>query len=531
MSATNLFLELPAGSLWRRARASFSIGQAWVFRRLPWQRLRQKKLQQSFGEVAGLADGLAAVAGALEEKFLATANALMDLDASGNRFVTQSEPLVNLATGRTAGSEVFLDAMRNIDPPMRFLHAGHQQMKALLERLKHDNERIVGLLNGQNDLQRTMSPLKYIQTAFRIESAPLGVEVQTMFSALTQEIDKLHTQVCELFSTKYEELKNIQKTIAEVVARLELQTDEVWENIAREKVQIDATLTQLQRELADNQKREASIAGLSGDLVREIQAVVTGLQFQDIIAQRLQHTALALAQMHAQFDGSVAGTEYLEQAARLEADQLQSVRQDLAGAEKTVKGGIQNIIAKVFDADKKCISLKEFEHLTTSANGMVQVLLDVFGTLRKQISTTVNGCSSAYDILRPIGGAASDLTLVVHELSQCIHLIGLNTQVQAAQVPNGMGLEILSARTSEISRETNRISENMAVQLDRLDREAVQPGTTARRGQQSFAVVKKGMNIQQPTTNTQHPVLRVRGRHWMFGVGCWLLDVSPLSVF
>ncbi|HEX7653383.1 MAG TPA: hypothetical protein VF607_07750, partial [Verrucomicrobiae bacterium] len=49
-----------------------------------------------------------------------------------------------------------------------------------------------------------------------------------------------------------------------------------------------------------------------------------------------------------------------------------------------------------------------------------------------------------------------------------IHLIGLNAQVQASQVENGMGLEVLSARTSEISRDTNRISENMANQLDQL---------------------------------------------------------------
>ncbi len=468
MSATNFLLELKAGEPLSRAPARLADASAWVRRHLPWLRFRRRRVENSFAEIAVLADGLEKISEALEKKFLETASTLMELAASGGRFVAQSEKLVNMATGRTAGAEVFADALRIIDPPMRFLNDGHQQMQALLERLKLDNERIAGLLRGQDELQRTMSPLKYIQTSFRIESAPLGVEVQTMFSALTQEIEKLHTQVCDLFATKYDELEKIQTTITEVIGRLETQTDEVWKNIAREKVQIDSALGQLQRELADNQKRESSIAGLSGDVSRQIQSVVIGLQFQDIIAQRLQHTTRALAQMQAQFDGSETGLAYLEPACRLEADQLQSVRKDLAGAEKTVKDGVRNIIAKVSDADQKCISLKEFEHLTTSANGMVQVLLDVFGTLRQQIATTVNGCASAYDILRPIGGTASDLTQVVHEFSQRIHLIGLNAQVQAAQVPNGMGLEILSARTSEISRETNRISETMAAQLDRL---------------------------------------------------------------
>jgi hypothetical protein len=287
-----------------------------------------------------------------------------------------------------------------------------------------------------------------------------------MFSALTQEIEKLHTQVCEIFSTKYEELQGIQRTIAEVIRQLQIQTDNVWKNIAREKVQIDSTLAQLQRELVDNQKRESSIAGLSSSLSREIQGVVVGLQYQDIISQRLQHTNKALLAIGEQFDGSAGGIEFMEQACRMESAQIKSVRGELAGAEKSIKGGIQNVLSQIVTADEKCVTLREFDGLTTSANGMVQVLLDVFEVIQKQVSTTVSGCASGVETLRPIGSMASDLTRVVHDLSQRIHLIGLNAQVQAAQVPEGMGLEVLSARTSEISRETNRISEQIASQLD-----------------------------------------------------------------
>jgi hypothetical protein len=56
-------------------------------------------------------------------------------------------------------------------------------------------------------------------------------------------------------------------------------------------------------------------------------------------------------------------------------------------------------------------------------------------------------------------------------MSAHIHLIGLNAQVQAARAVHdlrGAGLEVLSARTSEISDETNRISEQAAGQLDAL---------------------------------------------------------------
>jgi hypothetical protein len=58
----------------------------------------------------------------------------------------------------------------------------------------------------------------------------------------------------------------------------------------------------------------------------------------------------------------------------------------------------------------------------------------------------------------------------VRDLSQRIHLIGLNAQVQAAQVEAGFALEVLSARTSEISRATTHISESVASHLDELVR-------------------------------------------------------------
>ena len=439
-----------------------------VARLSPFKLNRRRQLRASYGDVETVVADLQEVSAALEERFLETAKFLMELDAHGSQFVRNSEKLVNVATGRAGGSEVFFAAMQVLDPPLNFLNESHVQMKALLDRLKLDNDRIISLINGRDDLQRTMAPLKYIQTSFRVEAAPLGDEVQMMFSALTQEIEKLHTQVCEIFSTKYEELQGIQRTIAEVIQQLQIQTDNVWQNIAREKTQIDSTLAQLQRELVDNQKRESSIAGLSGNLAREIQGVVIGLQYQDIISQRLQHTNKALLAISEQFDGSADGIEFMEQACRVESQQIKSVRGELAGAEKSIKGGISNVLSQIVSADEKCVALREFDGLTTSANGMVQVLLDVFEVIQKQIGTTVSGCASAVKILRPIGSMASDLTRVVHDLSQRIHLIGLNAQVQAAQVPEGMGLEVLSARTSEISRETNRISEHMAAQLDQL---------------------------------------------------------------
>jgi len=398
---------------------------------------RRKRLDTAFTDIEMVVLDLKEVSARLEERFLETATLLMELDSHGVLFVKRSENLVNVATGKTAGAEIFSEAIEAVEPSLKFLNEGHGQMKSLLARLGDDGSHIAELIAGREDLQRAMAPLKYIQTAFRIEAAPLGSEVQVMFTALTQDIEKLHLQVCELFTTKYEELEHIQQTIREVIQKLETQTASVGADIAREKKHIDKALGQLQRDLADNQRRESSIARLNGGLAGEIQRVVIGLQFQDIINQRLQHVGEALAEVRGHFDGSDESIDLLAQTCHLQSKQIASVRNDLAGAEKAVKDGVHNVLKQIVEADQNCITLREFESLTTSANGMVQVLLDVFATLQNQTGTTVAGYASACDTLRPIGSMASDLTQVVHEFSQRIHLIGLNAQVQAAQVADG----------------------------------------------------------------------------------------------
>ena len=426
------------------------------------------ELNSEFESVERLAADLTRVSRQLEAQFNETANVLMSLDAHNRRFVSHSAELMQVATGRLAGTEAFGTAMQVADPPLTFLNQSHLEMVKLLERLKTDDLQIAALIRGQSDLQNTIAPLKYVQTGFRIASAPMGEEVQQLFNDLTQEIEKMHLRVVELFTVKYDELIQVQRSIAEVIRQLQFQTEAVWKNITHEKKQIDSSLERMQDKLLQNKKRETEIADFNRALTQNIQKVVTGLQFQDIISQRLQHTVTALGEIRRQFDGSDRSIAFLEQASRLETNQIHSTRKDLAHAQQSVHDGIANVIAQIEAAHEKSVSLDEFEKLTNATSGMVEVLLEVFGSLRKQIATTVAGCASAHEVLRPIGGMASGMNRIVTELSLRIHLVGLNAQIQAAQVATGSGLEVLSARTSEISRDTNQIGAKIALELDDL---------------------------------------------------------------
>ena len=118
----------------------------------------------------------------------------------------------------------------------------------------------------------------------------------------------------------------------------------------------------------------------------------------------------------------------------------------MAGAEAAIGSGVQRVLAFVTEMDLKCLSLAEFQKLTTSFDGTVQVLIEMIEEVRKLVARTVASACEASEMLRPIGCLASDLTANVRAMSFRIHLIGLNAQIQAAQATRdtqASGLEVL----------------------------------------------------------------------------------------
>ena len=416
----------------------------------------------------------------LEAQFLATSSELVTLAELGGRFVQQVEKLVGLASGKDCDSTAFARTIHLVQDSTSFLVGCQEETIRMLGLLREYETQVKSLLGVENELQRAMMPLKVLQTLFKVESAPLGLAVQQMFSALTQEIEGLHAQVREIFGIKFKQLEQTHRTIGLVIAQLDKQACTLQQVTSVHKAQIESSLNTLKREIATNRERDVRLGRLSKDLAREVEQIVIGLQFQDIVNQKLQHVTAAIPKIDAKFAefsaapdaaAAVEPLQFLNQSSRLEAGQLQAAQKELAAAEAGIQAGVRKVLSNLTEMDSRCLSLEEFTLLTTSFDGMVQVLVDTIEEVRTLVAATVASAKEAYEMLRPLGSLASDLTAIVRSMSAQVHLIGLNAQVQAAraaQEHRGGGLEVLSARTSEISEEANRINEQAASRLDTL---------------------------------------------------------------
>ena len=445
------------------------------------QRQRQSaEFTELLGQLGSAQSALEDAADGLETQFLRTSSELEKLSEYGDRFVAQVGTLISQATGKSNDGAVFDEAMLLIQQTSTFLADCEQETSEMVVLLRKYNRQIDELLGVETSLNHAMLPLNIVRTLFRMESAPLGLDVQQLFGALTQEIEVLHAKMRDIFGTKFKQLEQTRQTIGLVIAKLDDQTTALRQIATTRKEHIESSLATLKREMAANVDRDLRIHLISLEMSKEVGQVVMGVQFQDIVNQKLHHVLAALPEITAKCqvfqsirdpDAANKALQFVRQSCRLEAGQLQLAQKEMAAAEVNIQTGIQKVAGHLTQMDSQCLSLKEFTLLTTSFDGIVQVLVETIEEVRALVNTTVTNASEAFELLRPLGSLAADLTVVIRSVSQQIHLIGLNAQIKAAQVSRNcqaQGLEVLSARTSEISQETSRLSEEAATKLDAM---------------------------------------------------------------
>ncbi len=420
-------------------------------------------------------DGMTLGAAELEEEFLKIITGLDSQSTLSKALVEQSEKLIGYVTGQMGADIELQRATDLLGQPLGFVRDGHKRTSRLITRLRHHEGQMTHVRQHEGLLHGTVAPLGYIQTLFRVESATLSHEVQNIFTSLTKDIESLQHKVTHLFGEQFQSLAKARQTINRLVERLEQQTAQ-QEKASREKQDfISSSMEALRCDIAENQKRDVRLTKASRSVRNSISQIVVGMQFQDITRQKMEHVREAVDEMLERFAGIRTNTDkpkapgelrFLREAARLQIGQLEAVKRELAEAENQTRESFAALAGDTADIDHECVTLGSFKSMSAAEDGMVQSLLTIIEDLRLLIAGTVAIQQEAYETIRPLGNLASNLTGDMRQISVNIKLIALNAQIQAAQVGQGTGLEVLSERTSLISDEIYALNENVSVDLD-----------------------------------------------------------------
>ena len=447
---------------------AFRIAPHWIARR---------SLEKTSEELSQAARLLPEISSRIGEKFLHSEQLLEDLTQASAQLLADSQELLGLASGQNQGHAIVDETRTLLAAPLAYLDLWQRDLAGQLDRLAAARGMIRGVLACEEELQRCVLPLRFIQSMFRMESAQLPEGVRQVFSSLTGRIDEIETEVRETLSRQFRTISGTSETIDRVVAKVTALAQQVEQTVLSRRREVSELLSGLTAEIQKNHGRQIQLITNSQEISTQTGRLVVALQVHDIISQKMEHVRSSLSTCVEAIDAmgeSLPAADLRDGISRtggileIQSAQTASIDQDIRDAEKSLHDatGKINLQAKSLDSD--CLLLKEYSQVTGAANGTVEVLFEIIGDIREVTRKAVSAAHEACELIAPMGGVVTGLTGALERLSHEMRLISLNAQIQAVQIGLGTGLEVLSAHTVDVSLETTRLTSEVSVQLERF---------------------------------------------------------------
>ncbi|MFA5263367.1 MAG: methyl-accepting chemotaxis protein [Opitutaceae bacterium] len=395
----------------------------------------------------------------MENAFLLIGEKLVKMAECSTRLTGQCGDLLKLASGSHEGSVLLKESIGVLRSPLEYIDFCIKEKERLLRLLGQCEGQTKGLLDIGSRMLNAIAPLTFMAVLFKIESAYLPVEMRETFTTVTMEVERLHKLVDETFAQNARQMQSAYDTLSSVRSRLEEDFRKQETIIGEKRRRIDASMLMLDEQVAQNSERDSLLHSYSDSLSQEVGKVVIGVQLQDIIGQKCDHVMEALK--------TETGTVPVHQV-RLQISQLQMAENDLGQGIKAMEDELDRINDFTSRLNESSVSLESFQSMTAAVDGMVQSLLDTLSDVHEIIGMVHDLAEQGNTAVQPANGIAGNLTTAISELSINMRLIALNAQVRSVQGGQGTGLELLAARTAEISDEINDISKQVSDDLSSL---------------------------------------------------------------
>ncbi len=450
----------PAWS-WRnlRALAGFSSSDL-----IPLAR-RLRELANEFPSISQQIDGV----------YIRSSSTLDPLTKASEELTVQSAELLRLAIGQADGDLVVNGTTDLLAGPFAYLDSWREGVQGYMAELSSCEAILARLEKSQLTLNALVSPLKHIQTMFRIEAARLPEEVRQSFSALTNEIAAVHHAVNETFAGQFRIVAETSKTLQAIRQRISTHADTVQAGLVYRRQRVAETVETLRQELARNGQRETELHLTSDAIGSSTATVVMSLQTHDICTQRMQHVAAAMAQALSLLESRPKRAREDNQAIQetwcllmVQAAQVEGIHKLFQDSERSLRSAVEEISSKVIAFEDECLLLKEFKEVTVATNGLVELSLEMIQELDELLRGVIDSSRTFCESLQPLHRMTAGLTDALESLSNKMRLIALNAQVQAVHIGSGTGLEVLAAQTATVSDETSRSAEAVSADTQLL---------------------------------------------------------------
>lgn len=403
-----------------------------------------------------------ALASEIEHRFLACGSALQEQVKLTSRLSAQSRQLNELGArsdrGETAIQRVMLRLTTHLDLGDRFARESERLAATLDDYAQHLQQ----LLQDQQRLERSFAPMRALHSFFRIESASLPPELQSLFQAVTTEMRRLHEEVSASFAEHTTALSGTRHQVLVAAAQLRTHAAEHLAISTAKRQEVQHALADLAAKLAQQRRRQEQLGTAITALDRETDKITVSLQYQDITRQKMEHVreaARAVLDGFAPADRTPVRQRAIVQRmlCQVQTVQLDSVQQELEQATATITSGLRALLDQLDRIESECLSLDQLHAITADMDATIAALADIHRVTAGLMQSSLARLTAAIQTARGFSAATTGATDTMRRLAADLLLMGLNAQVQALQANNNC-LEVLAGAVSHISSEAGTLT-------------------------------------------------------------------------
>lgn len=370
-------------------------------------------------------------------------------------------------------SDLFSRAIELIDNSIKFAISSSERNECLIDSFARYRNQYEIVRKGEAQLARTLVPLQIIERLFRIEAASLRPELQSSFESLTKEIAGLHNEMRKILDDQFAMLRETGDKIDKTRIKLVEHSQKLGQMVAKTRHEIDVALMQIDLGIENNRTRNLKIAEATRKISGKTDQVMIGLQQQDFMNQRCQHVFFGIDKLIKELEfsnkpRSPRSIKVLAPLIHLENKQLESIQNELDGAYVSIAEGFQDISILLNKVGEDHLSKENLERTVDSVNEVVESLLHSIEQSRNLVDLAESGAIYTTQAVETFNGNATNVTSTLRDIASGIKLIAINAQIQAAQIGEGTGLEVLSGRTCDLSDETGTYTLQIGKELESL---------------------------------------------------------------
>ena len=428
-----------------------------------------------FGNVlAAISEDLVQLNQTTEKDFLAIGAKLHEFTIKSRDLSKMAGQVMELTSG--SDLQTSIHGLGNLLGELEeHLNSLEQQFEESIETLKRYQDVVGRVESSSRDFRQMIINLNMLGFLTKVENSHL-FSIDSGFTSLAEDVKKLADNIRNRSQEIIEQSARLASMIALALARVQ-ESETKRRRQARQLMEITKDNHQA---LIKRQQQAADVArGLEGQaaaIAASVAEIVSGLQFNDITRQQLEHVAQALDGLREAIGFSDHEASIVDKAGAtleivgLQNAQAEHARRELYEAVEDVRrnlGAIGNATVAML-ASLKMVSWSgdtDGRNFMAEINsGMDSIIAGLSDSNHEQseLSGTMNDVSN---MVEQMAGFVEDIERLGVELQ----LIALNARIKAARIGNeGLTLDTISGSIYELSTNSRNDTRTLAEMLHDL---------------------------------------------------------------